>query len=482
MRENDLRRVFVKIEPDVALKGRIINRIDHLEDNNMKHASKKGIRRTVVIAACITAVSITTVFAAGNIISYFQSEKSVELTDMNALSRYNEEVGVTASNHGYTLTIDNLATDDNFMHVFYTLKQDNGFTEQDGEKHLWFICRINGQVANFGNHNEEYGYLSEDGSYKGVLKLNIASMKIPETFKFEMYSAEGSQLNGEFEGDYLYRDGVQLTESDISKLLYVSTTANKSSVKTKSIVRNIHRKFSVPYYDKDNNLKTGEAEISKVVFSPFGNQIIVKDKCKGAGATSVSGWALFDENGKSLDILNTDFTGSPEGAESTNAIEFLKADINTKYLKFVPMKQDTYEFLRMNTQAIGTYPLTFKVNRYGNVVVTDVRITDGKIEIDYFKDGFSSPDPDFKLLDKEGNKAESLEKHGCLQTTRVHHNTNSYTIIYEYYTEYDESGNKVPFEKSSVSKENLEKQFTQIGIGEYEFMLDYDNAIDMNLK
>ena len=69
MRENDLRRVFVKIEPDVALKGRIINRIDHLEDNNMKHASKKGIRRTVVIAACITAVSITTVFAAGNIIS-----------------------------------------------------------------------------------------------------------------------------------------------------------------------------------------------------------------------------------------------------------------------------------------------------------------------------------------------------------------------------------------------------------------------------
>ncbi len=105
-----------------------------------------------------------------------------------------------------------------------------------------------------------------------------------------------------------------------------------------------------------------------------------------------------------------------------------------------------------------------------------------KIEIDYFKDGFSSPDPDFKLLGKEGNKAESLEKHGCLQTTRVHHNTNSYTIIYEYYTEYDESGNKVPFEKSSVSKENLEKQFTQIGIGEYEFMLDYDNAIDMNLK
>ena len=66
----------------------------------MKHASKKRIRRTVVIAACITAVSITTVLAAGNIISYFQSEKSVELTDMNALSRYNEEVGVTASNHG----------------------------------------------------------------------------------------------------------------------------------------------------------------------------------------------------------------------------------------------------------------------------------------------------------------------------------------------------------------------------------------------
>lgn len=481
MRNHELNKVFAKIEPDIALKERIIKRIDNAEDEKMKISSKKGLRHAAAIAACVAAVSITTVFAAGNIISYFQSDKAVELTDMDALSKYNEEIGATVSNLGYTLTLDNLATDDNFMHVFYTLKKDDGLTDKNGGYNLDFLCRINGRIANTGNHNEEYGYFSEDGSYKGVLKLNIASMIIPDTFKLEMYSADGGKQSDEFERNYLYRDEMQLTNEDISKLLYVSTTAKKSNVQTKAVVKDINKKFDVRYCDDNNNLKNGKAEISKVVFSPFGSQLVVKDKCGGAGGMAVSGWALFDENGKSLDILNTDLSGALEGEEATNAIEFLKADANTKALKLVPLK-GTIEFVKMNAQTIGTYPLTFKVNNYGNVVVTDVRITDGKIEIDYYKDGFSLYDPYFNLLDKNGNDAELGVQFGCLQTTRVHHNTNSYTVIYDYYDEFDENGNKIPFDKSSVSKENLEKQFTQIGIGEYELTLDYDNAIDINLK
>ncbi len=481
MRNHELKNVFAKIEPDIALKDRIINRIDNAEDKKMKISSKKGLRRAAIIAACVTAISITTVFAAGNIITYFQSDKAVELTDMDALSKYNEEIGATVSKNGYTLTLDNLATDDNFMHVFYTLKKDNGLTEQDKGYNLDFLCRINGQIANIGNHNEEYGYFLEDGSYKGVLKLNIASMKIPDTFKLEMYSADGGKQNEDFKGDYLYRDKMQLTDEDISKLLYISTTAKKSSVQTKSVVKDINKKFSIRYYDDNNHLKNGKAEISKVVFSPFGSQLVVKDKCGGAGGMTVSGWALFDETGKSLDILNTDLSGALEGKESTNAIEFLKADANTKALKLVPLK-DTNEFLRMNTQAIGTYPLTFKVNNHGNVVVTDVRITDGRIEIDYYKDGFSLYDPYFRLFDKDGNDIEPDGEPECLQTTRVHHDTNSYTVIYEYYDGFDENGKQIPLDKGSVSKENLEKLFTQIGIGEYALTLDYDNAIDINLK
>lgn len=484
MYREDLEEVFARLEPDKALKNKILERMEEKELNKSSHLGLKGI---AAIAACVAIVGISSVFAAGNIISYFQSDKAIDITDMETLSKYNEEIGSAVSNFGYTLTLDNLATDDNFMHVFYTLKKDNmAMTEKD-YNNFWFLCRINGKLANLGNHNQEEAYLAENGSYKGVLKLNIADMDVPDMFTFEMYS-EPAVLKAEsnFEGGYLYQEELTLTDSDKEKLLYVSTTAKKSKVETKSVVKNINKKFSVNYYtdgaDGQDIERHGEGEISKVIFSPFGSQLVVKDMCEGYAGMKISGCAVFDENGQSLDVLNTDLNGGRVGVECTNKIEFLKADANTKSLKIVPVKGTcNYNEDKSITQQIGAYPLIYKVNQYGSIVVTDIRFADGKIEIDYYKDGFSQFDPYFQMTDKDGKDAEPGGKLGCLLTTIVHHSTNSYTAKYEYHDECDEVGNKVPFDVSSVSKEKLEQAFTHLTIGAYDFELDYDNAIELNM-
>lgn len=488
MRKNEWDAVFSKITADETIKEKVMQKMNNPHARCKYRYIKPYAATAAVLAAIVCA---TTVFAASpagqRMIAYFQSEKAVEISSLTELSKYNEQVGVSSTNLGYTLTLDNLAADDNFLHVFYTLKYNDGklFEEGAESNNLWFQCRINGRLVGFGNHNEWEGYMVDDCTYKGMMKLNVASMDIPEIFKLEMYAEPDYKKDiSAFEGDYLFRNDLALTDNDISKLVYVSTTAKKANVETNALTKVINKKFSLPYYDDHGNQKTGEAEILKAVFSPFGNQLVITDDCEGFGAMRVAGWALFDENGQSLDILNTDLSGSIAGQKTTNSLEFLKANANTKQLKLVPTKDvpaDSNRQADFLTQEIGTYPMTFKVNDYGSIVVTDIRISNGEINIDYYKDGFSFFDPCFHILDKDGNNAEPGGKLGCTLYTRVHHDTNSYTAQYKY-DAYDENGHKIPADES-VSKENLEKTFTVLGIyANNPFTLDFDNAIDINLK
>lgn len=473
----DLEEIFEKLEPDEALKHRILERMD---EQNMKKLPRMGVRSLIAAVACVTIIGVGSVFAAGNIISYFQSGAAVELTDLESLAKYNEAVGASASKFGYTVTLDNLAVDDNFLHIFYTLKSEKPIKDSGEGTLPFFECRVNGQLMGYGNHNERDGYFADDYTYKGVEKWNVAAVNIPEQFKLELYSRDflGEPMEEEYQ--YFSDELLNLTEEDISKLLYVSTSAKKSVIETNSLVKDINKKFTLEYYDENNNLQTGRAEISKVIFSPFGNQLVVTDDCGGCGGAAVSGWALLDADGRSLDILNTDLTGVPCGEKSVNVLEFLKADATTKYLKLVPMNISSSEpSTPIEKQEIGTYPMTFKTSNYGSIVVTGIRIADGEINIDYYKDGFSLYDAEFELLDKDGNDMQPGGKLGCALRTRVHHRTNSYTAQYKYYDENEPGA--VP---ESMSKEKLESALHSICLmGDCEvFVPDYDNAIELELK
>lgn len=486
MLNNDFEKVFSKIEPDNALKDRIMDRI---EANEMKKSTIIHTGKIIAVAAALTAALATSAFAMSpvgqetisSIIAYFQNDKAMELTSIEQLAKYNEEIGASFSKDGYTLTLDNIAADDNFVHVFYTVKSDDvPFYEGDDFKTaIWsdaanvqmsVQCVINGEIAGIGsNHNTFDSYFEDNYTYKAVEKYNISGENIPDIFKVELY---GELMDEEYNSmpvyEKMYR-GEELTDDDKARLWYVSAEADKSAVEVESITREIN-----------TNLPWSGTTVEKAVFSPFGNQLVVTTEAGADGLRVDGGFALYDENGTCLDVLNTDLRSNVDGS-SRNSLEFLKADKDTKQLKFVPVTIDDHGDSNVTECPIGQYPITYKVNNYGSVVVTDIRISDGLIEIDYYKDGFVMFDPGFVLTNDNGENAEPGGKLGCVLYTEVHYDTNSYTARYVY-DKLDKSGKPVPMD-DSVSEQALRENFTTLGVVEQMyFKLDFDNAIDVDLN
>lgn len=495
MRSDDLRNAFSKIEPDNSLQDRIMDRI---EGKEMKKSTIKKSRRIAFTAAALVAALATSAFAmtpAGqetisSIIAYFQSDRATEMTSMEELSKYNEEIGKSFSKDGYTLTIDNVAADDNFVHVFYTVKSDSvPFYEGDDPKAVMYSdavgsvgkpkmaveIAINGEIAGWdANHNTVDGYFADNYTYKSAAKYNVAGKNIPDIFKVELFG-EVVKPDEELSETYLklFKMGGynELTEEDKASLWYISADVDKSKVKVDSVVKKINAKL--PWME--------DGVLERAVFSPFGNQLVVSTSSSDYDDYyKADQFALFDESGKSLDVINTDLRGSVDGT-SKNSLEFLKADKATKKLKLVPVKFNEHGDSKDTELPVGEYPLTYKVNNYGSVVVTDIRFKDGEIDIDYYKDGFVMYDPGFDLTDASGNRVEPGGKLGCVLYTDVHYDTNSYTARYVY-DACDDKGNPIPMGEECKA-ENLKSAVKSLGVVEQMYIeLDYDNALEVNLK
>lgn len=452
------------------------------------------VLKTSAIAAAITTITAVSAFAMSptgqdainSIIAYFQNDSATEMTSMEELAKYNKEIGVSCAKDGYTLTLDNVAADDNFIHVFYTIKSESvPFYEGSDPKTAMYSdpvnpqmtvdLVINGILAGFGtNHNSHDGYFVDNYTYKSAAKYNVASMDFPDIFKIELFGEvvdNNSDLSDAYLKLFKMNGYDEITEEDKKSLWYVSADVDKSKVKVESVTKDINAKL--PWMN---------AVLDKAVFSPFGNQLVMST-AEGAGEDEmlrIDLMALFDEKGNALDLLNTDLCGGVSGS-SKNSLEFLKADKDISKLKLVPVKFNDHGDCDVKELAIGSYPMVYKVNNYGNVVVTDVRFSDGQVAIDYYKDGFVMYDPGFLLMDKNGENAEPGGKLGCVGYTDVHYDTNSYTAKYVY-DAMDNEGKPIPMD-DKYKAENLKKTITTLGVYEQMYVeLDYNNALDVNLK
>lgn len=459
---------------------------------------KYRILRGAALAAALTAVFSVSVFAMtpagqetiGNIISYFRNEQALEVTSYEALAEYNEEIGASDSVNGYTLTLDNVAADDNFIHVFYTIKSEEKFIEDMNNTTIsgpmvWADVAIDGRlVSYFTNHSTFDGYFEDCYTMKFVQKLNVASQDIPDKFKLEIIAADNLAKSGwgvDLSRFYSNEDNsgvpvINLTDEEKSKILYVSADVDKSKIKVNSVTKEIN----VPLWNEN-------IVAEKVILSPFANQLVVRtttDDDSDDAAELSAGFVLFDENDVCLDVLNTDLTGTYNGM-ARNSYEFLKADVNTKQIKFIPITMEkVYGDLEPINKKIRAYPITFETSDYGKVVVTDVRIADGVTEVDYYKDGFYLSDPEFELLGDDGSEVYPQHNGGemrCRYDVTVNHKDNSYTARYQYYY-YDENDNEIPA-KEEASAEVLNQRFTTLGLRSENYIKpDFDNAITVELK
>ena len=452
------------------IKMRVNSKLN-AEPSERKQYMKYKIFKGAAIAAAALTITTASVFAmspAGqmlmeNMISYFQNDKAVEISDTEKLAQYNESIGRSVSGHGYTLTLDNVVADDNFIHVFYTIKSEKPFS--NGICPIEIAEVINGSYASNGNDRYSEAYLEDDYTVKGVKKISIASLDIPEKFKLEIL---GWDYSWNFNDEKLCRDldSEYLTDEDKKNILYIETEIDKSQIEQVSVNKVVNAKIN------------DDVEIEKIVLSPFGNQYVLKQMSPDK-ETGLYEFVIFDENGKSLDVLNVNVGYNTNGE---SAFEFLKANSNTRQLKFVPIKFGNISMLNEEYHEIGNYPIEYNQNQYGKVIVTGISFKDGEIDIDYYKDGFVLYDPAFKLKNKDGSLVDGGEhKFSWTVYTDVHYKINSYTARYVY-ENYDNNGKLIP-PGDEVNAEELKNNLASLGImkdsGEY---LDFDNAITVDLR
>ena len=468
-----------------TITNETINRIPEERDILVKHKKIK----IILAAAVLIASGFATVFAGGGLISYFMSDKAVEVTDIDELEKHNENIDISVSKDGYVLTLDSLAIDDNFLHVFYTITSLEGELWENENIRPFINCRINGHIIGNTNGGRTSGYYVDDYTYKTVVKYNISQMDIPETFLFEMYSSLRYDELSNFEDGYLYREYLELTDEDKAKLVYISLETKKSTIETENINYEPHQQFV--YSDFDGNDAVGE--ISKIVFSPFGSQFVVTDNNGGLGARRVMDMAMQDDRGEFLDILITNLTGAAadedgyfieilpetvkENTEYSNSIEFLKGSSDMKYFDLIPSIGSGERKISNKTDE---YPIIYEINEYGKIIVTEVVIKDGGIDVHYYKDGFVKGDPEFIFLDENGRSIEF----GNLPAKeyQVNYDTDSYIFSY-YYFDFDSNGRKALPSDGSLSKESLEQRLDSLEVvADSEYTLDYDKAVRVELK
>lgn len=408
------------VVPDI-LDKKIDNVLKNLPD---KKRHKPTSIKIALIAAMIALISVTSVLA-GNIpavknmvntaISYFNNIKGTRyFTDKNSFEKFNKSVGVSSENQGIKLTVDNIAVDDNFINVFYTIESnepmDMKFTDESKlfEAFLstpFLDFKINGKEIGTGNHNDTDAYFESDKILKVMRRINVSQITLPQNFDLEISTDEIFRTKGTWG---------------------IATTIDKSDVAptTKTVKPNV--KAAIDFGDFKHNIT-----IDKISISPFGSQIVISEKVKKDRIFDT--FALLDDKGNVLDVLNTDMQSSGFG-KSTNSFEFVKATVDIKSITLVPIKFTESGKAVVEKQSIQKLPITFKTCNTGSRVVDKIDFDKNIIKISYHNEGVELWDPCFQFFDALGNEI-TFGDGGCGLTSSVDRQNGEYTQILTFANE-----------------------------------------------
>lgn len=410
-------------------------------DELTKKAMKKGIDykkkrkykklmiasfTSLIIGTGVIEVSLTNPAIADSIpmiqeiVDYFShNEKSLYKSDKDDFENLGKDLKLTVNDKGIEFTIDSVSVDDNYITVFYTVKSDKNIKEINKYyKDPYFaIPTISSayigskDIIPAGLIEHEATYIS-DKELKGIQKIDVSYTDIKNNEEIEFH------VNEIFE-----KEGNWKVSTKIDKSKAISKTHNYK------VNKNFKFKETLDYEGKKVNVKH-KVNIEKVIISPLANKILINEKIN----KSFEYWepimgnrfALFDENGKSLDVLDKGETGvDPRTGIATNSYEFLKADKDTKSLTLVPISYDeNIKDKMLKPQSIDNLPIVFETSKYGKVVIEDIQITDKEIRYTYYKDGVVRGYPHLYFFDENDKEIqfdihlkESLDRHTCRYTT-----------------------------------------------------------------
>lgn len=446
-----------KAQEDVCYISENVNRsinntLANLPENK---TYKRPITKIALVAALVAAISGTTVLASttpavknmvSGIITYFDNTKDTRyITDKTSFEKFNKSVGISAEDKGIKFTVDNLATDDNFINIFYTIESQSAINMFPNDEDAKFFeaffsapfldLKINGKEAKPSNNNDIDAHFQSDKVLKVMRRFNVSQIDLPQQFDVEISTDEIFNIKGQ------WKISASVDKSDIA-------------VETKTVKPNIKKVIDLGDYK--HNIK-----IDKVSISPFGNQIVISEKTWNDRMFSI--FAIFDDKGNNLDVLNTDMQGSSFG-KATNSFEFIKGNIDMKYISLVPIKFTESGKAIIEKVDIQTLPITFKTNNAGSRVVDKIEFNKNVIRIKYHNEGVQLWDPAFQFYDIDGNE---FDLDDCVSTTAVDRQTGQFTQT-------------LTFSNENVDFSKIARVGTFTGIQHIELL--QDQAIKINLQ
>jgi hypothetical protein len=255
--------------------------------------------------------------------------------------------------------------------------------------------RINGVQKSISNNDNSDAYLADNGKIKGMIRADISGDTLPNGSKVDFLV-----------NNALGKEGKWSFKLDVSK---------EAAMKDTKVVKS-NKKAFIKYPDG----KEHDIIIEKISFTPFGNQITISEKYKSTmsrfdiknSPSPFKLFALFDDNGNALDVLNGQLVSGPENAR--NSFEFVRGNKEAKYLILIPIytyADTTKKEINYNPKAsLERLPLELKMSTKGSLIIEKIEYGDTETKVYYTKNGTVLSDGDFYFVDdKEHNAFEDTE-------------------------------------------------------------------------
>ena len=338
---------------DSFLKNRA--KMEHIEMpeelNQRIHSTIKGlpkprkcIKRWIAVAAAIILIGL------GLSPSYAQDIPIIKsvFSYFSQTDYYNEQyvkysavVNKSENDQNYTVSINEVAVDDNFLVLSYTVKGSKDFTEEFASSPFLF-GKASADGKNLTGPTMKAEMINKS-SFAGYLSYFIGREKLSDMFELDFKVTQISQTKTNLAFKF-----------DISK-----TVAENDS--------------EVILSDVSTTLPFGQMKITKVAMSPFGNSIMFSVDNPNP-KPMIHKFFVLDENGKSLYV-----TGTTSNGRNLHEVFFIKGENTPKELTLIPYRFSSdydlkpVEFL---SEPLRNTPITFSP-REGTRLIVEKAVFNG---------------------------------------------------------------------------------------------------------
>lgn len=354
-------------------------RIDNMTGNLIMKEKNKKTRKPrcflavatilLVMTSAVTFASPILVDMVEGTVSYFNAPKEFRyMSKQSEYEKYNAEVDISCQDQGIGITLDNIAVDDNYINVFYTLKSENPIDllgsgeEPENWRLRWtapnFWYKVDGRYIEPAAENEIDAYLVDEYTLKGMQRFTLLG-QLKDNFNLEMYSDWILNTNGKW---------------------HIAMNIDKSNVATesKTIMPNINATVTSGW---EENIHNHKINIKKVSISPFGSQIVISER----GENTFYNFAIRDDQGNYLPIVPKGSYGSAL-FKVDNSFEFIPKSENMQSLSIIPIKSDGHS--ELNYFDLPTdLPKKLQVNELGGYVLESIQIDANKMIAIVHQDG-----------------------------------------------------------------------------------------------